>query len=146
MFSCRSPIRALTRRLMIGSCIPVRMTMVHGVLSTNSTLIQLHNQLPYNRTNNVTRWKLQNGSSWPARFSLMNCRRLTILSLAQCHVCQHWHKPIIPSRSLPQPGVPFSEAMINHFQKIQQELQTLRWATHTNLLRYFAPERPCTLC
>ena len=26
--SCRSPIRAPTQRLMIGSCIPVRMTMV----------------------------------------------------------------------------------------------------------------------
>ena len=34
---------------------------------------------------------------------------------------QHWHKPIIPSRSLPQPSFPFSEAMIKHFQKIQQE-------------------------
>ena len=65
--------------------------------------------------------------------------------LAQCHVCQHWHKLIISSRSLLQPGFPFSEAMINHFQKIQQELKTLRWAFNTNLLWYFAPERPCTL-
>ena len=65
--------------------------------------------------------------------------------LAQCHVCQHWHKLIISSRSLLQPGFPFSEAMIIHFQKIQRELKNLRWAFHTNLLRYFAPERPCTL-
>ena len=99
--SCRSPVRALTRRLMIGLSIPVRMTMVPGVLSTNSSRIQLHNQLPYNQTNNVTRCHIQKGSSWPARFSLMNCRRLTVSSLAQCHVCQHWHKPIIPFRSLP---------------------------------------------
>ena len=79
---CRfCPFRALTWRLMIGSCIPVRMTMVPRVLSTNSTLIQLHNQLPYNRTNNVTRYHIQNGSSWSARISLMYCQRLTVLSL-----------------------------------------------------------------
>ena len=115
MFSCRSPIHVITRRMMIGLSIPVRMTMVPGVLSTNSTLIQLHNQLPYNRTNNVTWCHIQNGSSWSTHISLMNCRRLTALSFTQCHICQHWHKPIIPSRSLPQPGFPFSEAMINHF-------------------------------
>ena len=40
----------------------------------------------------------------------------------------------------PQPGFQFSEAMINHFQKIQLEFKNLRWANHTNLLRYFAPE------
>ena len=101
---------------MIGSCIPVRMTMVPGVLSTNmnNILIQLHNQLPYNRTNNVTRYHIQNRSSWPTRFSVMNCRQLTVLSLAQCHVCQHWHK------SLPQPSFPFSEQSL---QKFQQELK-----------------------
>ena len=105
LFYCHSPIRALMRRFMIGSCIPVRMTMVPGVLSKNmnNTLIQLHNQLLYNWTNNVTRYHIQNRSSWPICFSLMNCRRLTVLSLAQCHVCQYWHK------SLPQPGFPFSE-------------------------------------
>ena len=27
--------------------------------------------------------------------------------------------------------------MTNYFQKIQQELKTLRWALHTNLLRFF---------
>ena len=63
MCSCRSPIRALTRHLMIGSCISVRMAMVPGVLSPNNTLIQLHNQMPYNRRNNVTRYHIQNGSS-----------------------------------------------------------------------------------
>ena len=30
-------------------------------------------------------------------FCLTNCRRLTLSSLAQYQVCQHWHKPIIPS-------------------------------------------------
>ena len=72
-----------------------------------------------------------------ASICLVNCWRLTVLSLAQCHVCQHWHKPIIPSRSLPQPCFPFSEEMINHFQKIQQELKPLRWAIHlfTSVLR-----------
>ena len=64
---CFLAVRALTRRFMIGLCIPVQMTMVPRVLSTNSTLIQLHNQSPYNRTNNVTRYHIQNGSSWSAR-------------------------------------------------------------------------------
>ena len=56
-------VRALVRRLMIGSFIPVRMMVVPGVLSANmnSTLIQVHNQWPYNRTNNVTRYHIQNG-------------------------------------------------------------------------------------
>jgi len=96
MFSCHSPIRMLKRGLMIGVSIPVQMTMVPGVLSTNTTLIQLHNQLPNNQTNNVPRCHIQNGSSWPARFSLVNCWRPTVLSVTQCHVCQLWLKPIIP--------------------------------------------------
>ena len=55
------------------------------------------------------------------------------LVLAQCHVCQHWHKSIIPSQSLPQPGFPFSEALIN--QKIQQFTLVLhsREALHSPL-------------
>ena len=33
----------------------------------------VNEQLAYNRTNNVTRYHIQKGSSWPTRFSLMNC-------------------------------------------------------------------------
>ena len=93
--SCRSPVRAIIAPLTITLCmvtglnIPVRMTMMPGVLWTASTLSNLHNQLPYNRRNNVTRCHIQNEFYWPALFYLMNCRRLTVLSLAQYHVCQH---------------------------------------------------------
>ena len=117
-YPCRTPAAA-AGSAQIGLCNPDRMTMVPGVLSMNSALIQFHNQLPYNRTNNVTRCHIQNASSWPSMFFLMNCRRLTVSSYALCHVCQHWHKPIIPSRSLPSLVFLF----LRHFQKIQQELQ-----------------------
>ena len=95
MFSCRSPVRAIIAPLTItlfmvtGVNIPVRVTMMPGVLWTDSTLTNLHNQLLYNVRNNVTRCHIQNEVSWPTVFSLMNSRRLTVLSLTQCHVCQH---------------------------------------------------------
>ena len=38
----------------------------------------------------------------------------------------------------PQPGFPFSEAMINHFKKIQQELQT---TTKVKSLRFASVRR-----
>ena len=47
---------------------------------------------------------------------MINYRRLTVSSLAQCHICQLWHKPIIPSRSLPSLVFLCRQMCISSFQ------------------------------
>ena len=92
------------------SCSGDNSTAHTGVLSTDNTLTKLHNQLPYNRTNNVTRCHIQNELSWHALFSVMNCPRRTVSILEQTvprlsALAQADYTVPLP----PQPGFPFPE-------------------------------------
>jgi len=83
--------------------------------------IRPHGQLPYNQTNNVTWFYM------PVLFCVTNCKRMTLSSLAQYQVCQH-----------------FLRRWSITLRKLSRNDKPLRLANHTDLLPYLAPGRPCT--
>ena len=105
-----------------------------GVLSTNSTLIQPHKQLPYNWTNNVTQCHIQNGSSWPARFSdelpATDTDSLFHRTLPRLSALAHAYYTILVAA---QPSLPFSEGMIS-LSENSAGIKNLWWANYSYLL------------